>query len=152
MRALRCEFDLLLQGLSAALLDAQQRCRARHQQVLRACFGGEATLPLAVATDDAPSLQIPLWELRAWQTPQIGHLTLAFGVELDVLHMPDEAPRLLLQVLPRKPRRPGHRLQIVFEGTHAPLGEVLFDGQRLKLWNLQRPPGAQQPPTEPDHA
>ncbi len=152
MRAPRCDFDLLLQGLAAALLDAQQRCRARHDQLLRACFGGEAALPVAAATDDAPALQIPLWELRAWQTPQIGQLTLAFEVELDVLDIPDEAPRLLLQVLPRKPRRPGHRLQIVFQGTHAPLGEVLFDGQRLKLWNLQSPPGAQDPSTEPDHA
>ena len=108
MRAPRCEFDLLLQGLSAALLDVQQRRRARHAQLLRACFGGEAALPVAADSADAPALQIPLWELRAWQTPQIGQLALAFEVELDVLDMPDEAPRLLLQVLPRKPRRPCH--------------------------------------------
>lgn len=152
MASLRCEFDLLLQGLSAALLDAQRRCRARHAQALRACFGAGATLPVATDAAEPPSLQIPLWELRAWQLPQIGELALGFDVELDVEEVPDEAPRLLLQVLPRRPRRPGHRLQILFRGTHTPVGEVLFDGQRLKLWQLSDAPAPHDPAQETAHA
>ncbi|MET0550515.1 MAG: hypothetical protein ABW002_14735 [Xanthomonas sp.] len=152
MARLPCEFDLFLQGLSAALLDAQRRCRARHAQALRACFGAGPTLQVETDAAESPSLQIPLWELRAWQLPQIGELTLAFDVELDVVEVPDEAPRLLLQVQPRRPRRPGHRLQILFRGTHTPVGEVLFDGQRLKVWPLSDAPAAPDPAQETAHA
>jgi len=152
MARLRCEFDLFLQGLSAALLDAQRRCRARHAQALRACFGAGETLQVETDAAEPPSLQIPLWELRAWQLPQIGELALAFDVELDVVDVPNEAPRLLLQVQPRRPRRPGHRLQVLFRGTHTPIGEVLFDGQRLKLWHLSDAPAPHDPAQESAHA
>ncbi|MCI2262545.1 hypothetical protein [Xanthomonas indica] len=152
MARLRCEFDLLLQGLSAALLDAQRRCRARHEQALRACFGAAETVQVVTEEAEPPAWRIPLWELRAWQLPQIGELALSFDVELDVVEMPDEAPRLLLQVLPRRPRRPGHRLQVLFRGTHTPVGEVLFDGQLLKLWHLSEPAAPHDPAQETAHA
>lgn len=97
-------------------------------------------------------MQIPLWGLRAWQLPQIGELALSFDVELDVVELPDEAPRLALQVAPRRPRRPGQRLQILFRGTHTPVGEVLFDGQRLKLWHLSEPVAPHDPAHETAHA
>ncbi|WP_230598611.1 hypothetical protein [Xanthomonas albilineans] len=152
MRKLRCEFDLLLHGLSAAFLDAQCRCRARHAQTLRAFFASADVLQVASADTGAPSLQIPLWKLRLWQMPQIGQLALSFDVELDVLEIPDEAPRLLLHVLPRRRWRPGHRLQVLFHGTQAPVGEVLFEGQRVKLWNISADSDSHDRSAESEHA
>ncbi|WP_052688141.1 hypothetical protein [Xanthomonas sp. MUS 060] len=143
---------LLLQGLSAALLDAQCRCRVRHAQALRACFGSDDVLQVAAVEPGAPPLQIPLWELRVWQLPQIGQLALSFDVELDVLEIPGEAPRLLLHVLSQRPRRPGHRLQVLFHGTQAPVGEVLFDGQCVKLWNLSADSNPDDRSAESEHA
>jgi hypothetical protein len=142
MRAARqyCAFDRLLEGLAHALLEAQRRCRDRHQSIVSACFEGngqprQLELP---AHDGAPSLQIPLWQLRALQLPQIAQLSVSFDVELRVLQRGKGPLHLALQVaLDKSSRHARHRLQIAFHGVNEPLGEVLVDGVRLHVWPLQ---------------
>lgn len=135
-----CAFGSLLDGLAHALLEAQRRCRDHHQGIVRACFDAaghprELTLP---GPDGAPPLQIPLWQLRALQLPQIAELSLSFDVELRVLRRGKGPLQLAMQVVAGKPsRRLRHRLQIAFHGTSEPLGEVLVDGVRLHVWPLK---------------
>jgi hypothetical protein len=151
MRARRyCAFDGFLEGLAHALLAAQRRCRDRHRGVVRACFdddGHPRQLQLP-AHDGAPPLQIPLWQLRALQLPQIAQLSLSFDIELRVLRRGNGPLQLALQIVSGKPsRRLRHRLQIAFHGVSEPLGEVLVDGLRLHVWPLKPAPLAAKPET-----
>jgi hypothetical protein len=140
-------FDDLILAFQSALVVAQDALRKRREEAVRRMYevdetGAERSPVLAFSiprnsTDkvEYEMFSLPASSFRAHHSPQLSMLSLEFACELTETKLSGATRTYTLVIRASKKKKwwqkKRRRMQIVFDGSHPPSGEVRIDGELL---------------------